>query len=211
MSYDSQHWADYYAVTVERPAWQTVCKAIDLFRTEDDAAGRSHASKSGGRFAVDLGCGAGRDARQLLRAGWRVLAVDREPAARDAIERATEPELKPRLEIVIADLADVEIPSCDLVNASLSLPFLAPDAFHGAWQRIMTALAPGSRFSAMLFGDHDGSASEPDMTCLAPERIRADLSDFEIEHWSVKEEDSRTALGDPHHLHLIEVVARRVG
>jgi hypothetical protein len=104
----------------------------------------------------------------------------------------------------------VAIPPCDLVNASLSLPFLAPTAFHAAWRRIMAALAPGSRFSAMLFGDHDESASEPEMTCLPPERILADLADFEIEFWSAKEEDSQTALGDPHHFHLIEVVARRV-
>ncbi|MGA3057329.1 MAG: class I SAM-dependent methyltransferase [Candidatus Limnocylindrales bacterium] len=210
MGDDSAHWADYYAVTVERPPWQTVCQAIDLFRAEDETAGKGAAVESGGRLAVDLGCGAGRDARQLLRAGWRVLAVDREPAARDTLETATEPELKPRLEIVIADLADVEIPPSDLVNASLSLPFLAPDAFRGTWRRITAALAPGSRFSAMLFGDHDESASDPEMTCLPPERIRADLSDFEIEHWSVKEEDSQTALGDPHHFHLIEFVARRI-
>jgi tellurite methyltransferase len=209
MSDNSQHWVDYYAVTVERPAWQTVRTAIDLFRAEDAAAGRAGAP-AGARFAVDLGCGAGRDARELLRAGWRVLAVDGEPAARGVLESAVEPELKPQLQISIADLSDVEIPPCDLVNASLSLPFLAPYAFHGTWKRIMTALVPGSRLAAMLFGDHDGSASDPEMTCLPPELIRADLSDFEIEHWSVKEEDSKTALGEPHHFHLIELVARRL-
>jgi tellurite methyltransferase len=209
MSDDSQHWIDYYAVTVERPAWQTVCKAIDLFRAEDEIAGKAGAT-AGSRFAVDLGCGAGRDARQLLRAGWRVLAVDGEPAARGVLESAVEPELKPRLKIAIADLGEVEIPRCDLVNASLSLPFLAPDAFRGTWLRIMAALSPGSRLAAMLFGDHDGSAADPDMTCLPPELVRADLSDFEIEYWSVKEEDSKTALGEPHHFHLVELVARRL-
>ena len=38
MSADSEHWADYYAVTVERPAWRTVRLAIDKFRREDEAA-----------------------------------------------------------------------------------------------------------------------------------------------------------------------------
>jgi hypothetical protein len=37
----------------------------------------------------------------------------------------------------------------------------------------------------------------------------ASLDDFEIEFWSEKEEDSQTALGDPHHFHLIELVARK--
>jgi tellurite methyltransferase len=205
---DSEEWARYYAVTAERPAWQTVRLAIERFRAEDEVA--SPAGRPRQRFAVDLGCGAGRDARELLRAGWRVLAVDREPAAKEAIEAATEPELRPNLEVRVEDLAGVEIPPCDLVNASLSLSFLGPEAFEATWRRVLAALRPGTRLAAMLFGDRDESASEPDMTCPPPERFQADLADFEIELWSDKEEDSQTALGEPHHFHLIEVVARRV-
>ena len=205
MGSDSDHWASYYTVTVGRPAWRTVCMAIDKFHNEDEAEARD-----GARFAVDLGCGAGRDARELLRAGWRVLAVDREPAARAALEEAVEPELRPRLQIHIEDLATASIPRCDLVNASLSLPYLAPPEFHSTWRRIVAALAPGARFAAMVFGDHDESAADPEMTCLPPEEIRAALSGFEIEHWSVEEDDRPTALGDPHHFHLVEFVARRL-
>jgi len=204
---DAEHWAKYYEVTAERPPWQTVCRAIDLFAAEDAAAGRT--TPDGGRLAVDLGCGAGRDARQLLHAGWRVVAVDREPAARTALEKYVEPELLPRLEIITADLAAAEVPPSDLVNASLCLPYLAPDAYRAAWDRIMAALRPGTRFAAMLFGDLDGAAGEPDMTCLPPERIAADLDDFELEFWSEKEEDTKTALGEEHHYHLVEFVARR--
>ena len=212
MTSDSEHWVKYYEVTVERPAWHTVCLAIDKFREEDGAAGATGVASApdGARFAVDLGCGAGRDTRQLLRAGWRVLAVDREPAARKALEGAVEPHLRPRLSINIEDLATAPIPPCDLVNASVSLPFLAPDAYHSTWRRIVAALGPGARFAAMVFGDHDESASDPEMTCLPPEEIRAALAGFEIEHWSVEEDDRPTALGDPHHLHLIEFVARRL-
>lgn len=208
MGADSEHWADYYAVTVERPAWSTVRKAIELFRA-DDGAGRPGAGPPASRFAVDLGCGAGRDARELLRGGWRVLAVDREEAARAAMEAAVEADLRPRLEIRIEDLATVRVPPCDLVNASLSLPFLAPDAFARTWGSIMAALGPGARFAAMLFGDHDESAADPTMTCLPPDRVRSDLAGFEVEHWLVEEDDRPTALGEPHHFHLVEFVARR--
>ena len=220
---DEDHWAKYYEVTAGRPPWQTVCRAIDLFVADDarDDARRAAApgaatanatgatAKATPRLAVDLGCGAGRDARQLLRAGWRVIAIDRVPASRTALEKHVEPESQPRLDIVTADLATAEIPRCDLVNASLCLPYLPPDAYRAAWNRIMAALGPGARLAAMLFGDRDGAAGEPDMTCLPPERIAADLDDFEIEFWSEKEEDTKTALGDEHHYHLVEVVARR--
>jgi SAM-dependent methyltransferase len=214
MGADAEHWSDYYKVTVERPAWRTVRFAIDRFREEDAAAAGKLRGNGNGReprLAVDLGCGAGRDSRELLRAGWRVLAVDREPAAREALEAAVEAGLETRLEILIEDLATAAIPRCDLVNASLCLPFLAPDAFVPTWSRIVAALAPGTRFAAMLFGDHDESAPDPTMTCLPPERIREDLAGFDIEHWSVEEDDRPTALGEPHHFHLVEFVARRIG
>ena len=212
MGADSEHWSDYYAVTVDRPPWETVRLAIRKFREEDEATISGSPSAPGAttpRFGVDLGCGAGRDARELLRAGWRVLAVDREPAARVALEAAVELQFRPRLRIHIEDLATVAIPPCDLVNASLCLPFLAPDEFHPTWRRIMEALQPGARFAAMLFGDRDESAPDPSMTCLPPEEIRAALDGFDIEHWSDQEDDKPTALGQPHHFHLVEFVARR--
>jgi hypothetical protein len=48
------------------------------------------------------------------------------------------------------------------------------------------------------------------MTCPPPASIEGSLGAFEIEHWVDREEDTTTALGEPHHLHLVEVVARRV-
>ena len=213
MTVDSEYWARYYEVTAERPAWDTVRDAIARFRAGDAAAAGTGTERRPRpeRLAVDLGCGAGRDARELLRAGWHVIAVDREPAALQTLAAAAGPMLGARLETRVEDLATVEIPPCDLVNASLCLPFLAPAAYAATWQRIVAALRPGSRLSAMLFGDHDESAADHTMTCQPPERIEADLAGFDIEYWHVKEEDSQTALGEPRHLHLIEVVARKIG
>lgn len=198
---DSDHWVRYYKVTSDRPAWETVRVAIQRFAAEPHA---------GARFAVDLGCGAGRDAREMLNAGWRVLAIDREPAAIAAVEATTAADLRPALEGRVADLAVVDVPTCDLVNASLSLPFLEAESFWKAWQRVLDALPVGGRFAAILFGDRDESASEPSMTCPPPAEIRARLAAFDIEHWSDREEDSQTALGEPHHFHLVEFVARRL-
>ncbi|MEX1171530.1 MAG: class I SAM-dependent methyltransferase [Chloroflexota bacterium] len=200
---DSEYWARYYAVTVDRPAWATVRSAIERFVADDGDTPRD-------RHAVDLGCGAGRDTRELLRAGWRVLAIDREPGAIAALEAATPDEWRARLETGIADMASVSVPPCDLVNASLSLPFMARDEFWATWARILAALPVGGRVSAMLFGDRDASADDPGMTCPSPEAIRGSLSDFAIEDWVDREEDSETALGEPHHFHRVELVARRV-
>jgi SAM-dependent methyltransferase len=199
---DSDYWSRYYAVTVDRPAWETARLAIERFAAQD--AGRRRA-----RFAVDLGCGAGRDTRELLRAGWSVLAIDREPEAISRLVDATPDALRPGLRTRVADLASVRVPACDLVNANLSLPFLPPDAFWEAWRRALTAVRPGGRVAAMLFGDRDDGAADPSMTCPSPEAIRASLAEFTLEHWVDREEDGLTALGEAHHFHRVELVAAR--
>ena len=196
----ADYWPDYYEVTAERPSWSTTNLAADAF------AGRPAATP---HFAVDLGCGAGRDTRELLRRGWRVLATDMTPDGIEILRRLTPPEHHERLETRVSDLAAFEIPPCDLVNANLILPFLPADAYAATWGRIRAAIGIGGRFSGMLFGDRDQAAGEADMTCPSPDVIRSYLDGFEIEHWSEKEEDGQTALGEPHHVHLIEVVAVR--
>jgi len=202
---DQPDWPAYYAVTVGRPAWRTTIAAADAFARDDGASPAVTPSRS----AVDLGCGAGRDTRELLRRGWRVLAIDREPTAIEALRAATPPDDLARLSTLVADLATVDIPAADLVNASISLPFLDAPAFHATLARAIAAVRPGGRFATMLFGDRDGSAREPGMTCPSPETVRAALAGLTIEDWVDREEDGQTALGEPHHWHSIEVVARR--
>ncbi|HEY5630117.1 MAG TPA: class I SAM-dependent methyltransferase [Candidatus Limnocylindrales bacterium] len=202
------HWPDYYAVTVDRPAWGTTMDAADRFAAEDADLGHTR-PQADPRLAVDLGCGAGRDTRELLRRGWRVLAVDREATAIEAVTAATPEADRDRLEGVVAELATFELPPCDLVVASVSLQLLSPADYAGVFERLTAALRPGGRFAGLLYGDRDEAAGDPDCTCPSPDAIRDYLRAFEIESWHEREEDGHMALGAPHHIHLIEVVARR--
>lgn len=83
-------------------------------------------------YAVDLGCGTGRDAVFLAACGWDALAVDCLP---DAVERGqlTEKRLLgeqgPKIAWRVGDAAEVEIPSHDLL---VLLRFLNPIAFRNA-------------------------------------------------------------------------------
>ncbi len=198
----AEDWPAYYAVTVDRPAWWTTMAAADLFAAEDGP-------DAGPRLAVDLGCGAGRDTRALLRRGWRVIAVDREPAAIETLASKTRKRDRARLETRVADLATFTVPPCDLVVANVSLQFLSRARFARAWRSMAAAVGPGGRIAAMVYGDRDESAGDPGFTCASPRSIRARLRGFEIERWVDREEDGHMALGDPHHIHLVELVARR--
>ena len=102
---------------------------------------------------------AGRDTRELLRRGWRVLATDMTPEGLETLWRLTPPQDRGRLETEISRLQDFEIPACDLLNANLILPFQPADDYAATWARVLAAIPVGGRFSGMLFGDRDDLAA----------------------------------------------------
>jgi len=57
----SAGWATYYETLRDRPPRRTLLAALDRFGPPPPDA-----------LAVDLGCGDGRDAIEMLRRGWRV-------------------------------------------------------------------------------------------------------------------------------------------
>lgn len=196
----ASNWTEYYKAAGDEPRSTLLC-ALDRFDEEDPRE----------RFAVDLGCGAGPDTAELLRRGWRVLAID---GVAEAIDR-----LRSRQGLSGADLGqlqtrvsrfqEAEWPETDLVNSSFALPFCPPDAFPALWQRIERSLRPGGRLSGQLFGNRDGWSAEEDMTFHTRDQAEALLTPLEVERFDEVEEDGTTATGKPKHWHIFHVVARR--
>jgi SAM-dependent methyltransferase len=158
-------------------------------------------------FGVDLGCGQGRDTREMLRRGWRVLAIDAEPEAIERLRAATGDE--PRLETRVTSFVDAEWPAADLVNAGYALPFCPPEQFDAVWARLVASVRRGGRFSGQLFGDRDEWAGDGSLTFLTRDEALGRLEPFELERFDEEDEDGKTALGDPKHWHVFHVIARR--
>lgn len=196
----TRDWPGYFEVIQGSPARETLLHALGL--VSNDPTGRM-------RSAVDLGCGEGRDSVHLLRAGWRVHAIDGHP---DAIRRLvsrddlTAPE---RLTMQLAPFERVEIPRCDLLNASFSLPFCEPEHFGALWARIVDAIEPGGIFSGQLFGDRDSWATIPDRTHHSREQINQLLKPFSIEMLKEEERDGQDCTGTGKHWHVFHIVARK--
>jgi tellurite methyltransferase len=188
-------WPAYYEATAGRPPRRTLLDAVARF------------ARPG--LAVDLGSGDGRDAVELLRRGWRVLAIDAEPAALTRL--AARPDLPEgaALETRAARFETADFPPCDLVNASFALPLCPPALFPALWDRIGARLRPGGRFAGQLYGERDGWAGRPGMTHLTRGAAEALLAGFTIELFLEEESDAVTPRGVPKHWHIFHVVARR--
>lgn len=193
-------WARYYAATDGRPPRPTLLRAIQAFAREGAPPG----------LAADLGCGIGRDTLPLLRAGWRVLALDREVPALEALARRAERDgLGGRLEIVPSSFEDMRLPPADLLNASFSLFACEPAAFPAVWTKIRAAIRPGGRFAGQLLGPRDSWATREGCTVLARDAVDRLLDGLEVELVEEEETDAVTPQGEAKHWHIWHVNARR--
>jgi SAM-dependent methyltransferase len=188
----------YYAATLAGAPRKTLLAALDSF-----------APKIG--FALDLGCGTGRDTVELLRRGWRVLAIDAEA---DAIaELKARPEAvsaEDRLETQAARFESIALPACDLVNSSFALPLCGAEAFPALWQRIRAALNPGGRIACQLFGPRDSWAGrQPHPAIHGRAAVDALLRGMAVEMLDEEETDAVTPRGQTKHWHIFHVVARK--
>jgi tellurite methyltransferase len=191
-------WDEYYERVAGRPPRQTLLAALERFGAEGDA-----------RSAVDLGCGDGRDTIELLRRGWRVLAIDAEAAAIERLLARRDLPPNAALETRCARFEDAAWPSADLVNASFALPLCPPERFPELWARIERSLAMGGCFAGQLFGERDEWRGEPGITHHSRADVERLLSGFAVEMLAEEESDATTPYGKPKHWHLFHIVARK--
>ena len=194
-----EDWPGYFASVIGKGARETLVAALDFFAQEGFTAG----------LGIDIAAGEGRDTLELLGHGWRVVATDGHPDAFPLLWSRVPEALKPRLTTVEVDFADMQVPDCDLVNASFALPFCGPDDFPALWGRIIAAIRPGGRFAGQFFGDRDTWASLPGRTHHSRDEVVKLLEGFEIEMMNEEERDDPPDLRSPKHWQLFHVVAKK--
>jgi tellurite methyltransferase len=194
-----EDWPGYFESVLGKGARETLLAALDSFAKEGFAEGLS----------VDIAAREGRDTLELLRQGWRVVATDNHPDAFSFLWSRVPEALKPRLTAVEVDFVEMQVPDCDLVNASFALPFCKPEVFPELWDRIVAAIRPGGRFSGQFFWDRDSWASLPGRTHHSREDVLSLLDGFEIEVMNEEERDDPPELRSPKHWQLFHVVAKK--
>ena len=195
----TRDWEGYFEATKGREPRQTLLDVLDTFDRDPLLQ----------RCAIDLGCGEGRDTAEMLRRGWKVHAIDGHP---DGIKRLISREdlgNPANLTMQLAPFEAVELPACDLLNASFSLPFCAPDHFDHLWAQIVEAIRPGGRFSGQLFGERDSWATIPDRSHHTRARIEQLLEPFCIEQLKEEEREGQDCDGVQKHWHVFHIIARK--
>jgi SAM-dependent methyltransferase len=192
-------WVAYYVKLRERPPRRTLLAALDRYGPPPPDA-----------LAIDLGCGDGRDAIEMLRRGWKVVAVDAEPEALRQLQARPLPagsDVTP----IVARLEDVPLPlGVSLVNSSFAMPLCEPESFHDLWRRVREALPSGGRFSGQWYGPRDSWVGRPGMSFVGRDEALALLDGFSLEMFEEEEADGVTPRGNAKHWHIIHIVARKL-
>ena len=195
-------WPRYYEKTGKRPPRETLLFALNEFE--------KHSLKGDDTpLAIDLGCGNGRDTVEMLKRGWRVLAIDAESSAIEGISARIKEEKKKFLETKICRFESVLLPKSQLINSSFALPLVSPIDFPNLWKKILDALLPEGLVSCQLYGERDSWFGDPTITFLSRSDIDALLSPLQLEYFREEEEDSTTPRGIQKHWHIYHIVARR--
>lgn len=111
------NWETYYQAVADRPPRDTLLKALANFAAESQTD-QIH-------WAVDLGCGEGRDTVELLHQGWQVLAIDGEQQGLDRLLQRPDLPLnrlqtqRMRFESLTLP-AEVDLNQCQFLPAILS-------------------------------------------------------------------------------------------
>ncbi|AJO77925.1 trans-aconitate 2-methyltransferase [Pseudomonas sp. MRSN 12121] len=191
-------WNAFYRKTEKRGASALLSRALELVDNQ-----------AGVRQAVDLGCGAGNETRQLVQAGWQVLAIDREP---EAIARTTENcsgEHAGGLTTWLADFESMrDLPGASLIHAGLALPFCHPDRFQHLWSQVLNALTPGGVFAGHFFGVRHGWSTLAHLTFHTEPAIRSLCGGMEIVLLRETESSVTTHAG-PLNWHRFDLIVRK--
>lgn len=191
-------WSQFYEKTSSATPHATVIRALEEWQ-------RLRAGGSAPGLCVDLGAGAGRDTLLLLEQGWSVLAIDADTSGLEALASALDPTLAPRLEILRANMEEVEFPSIELLNASLSLPFCPPASFDRLWAHIVVSIKPGGFFCGHFFGPRDQWADQ--LSVHSAEKLRDMLKPFSIVLFEEQQGMVPLAMGGEKRSHVFSIVA----
>lgn len=160
-------------------------------------------------ICIDLGCGAGRDSKFLIKNGWKVIAIDKEDTEK-MIRSSLQEEEQNYLEFIKQDFENnIILQSCNLLVANSSLSFCNRKNFDDLWKKIVDSISKDGYFVGNFFGINDSWANRPNMAFFTKEEVIKLFSSFKIINFKEVAKNGKTALGIKKHWHIFNVIAKK--
>ena len=158
-----------------------------------------------GNIAIDLGTGAGNDARYLVEKGFKVTCIDKEEKSKEIIMSQNNESLKFELQ----EFENLKLNKADLINACFSLFFCNPDRFEKMMIEITSSINKKGFFVGNFLGKEDEWNGNNQETFLNKEELLYHFKDFKIMYFAEKKYIKNTVLGKTKNWHVFEIIAMK--
>ena len=158
-----------------------------------------------GNIAIDLGAGAGNDARYLVEKGFKVTCIDKEEKAKEIIMSQNNESLKFELQ----EFENLKLNKANLINACFSLFFCNPNRFEKMMIEITSSINKKLFFVGNFLGRDDEWKTNNEMTFLNKEELLNYFNDFKIMYFAEKKYIKDTVLGKTKNWHVFEIIAMK--
>ena len=160
-----------------------------------------------GKTAIELGTGAGNDAKYLLEKGFKVTCIDKEEKSKEIImSQITQNE---NLKFVLQEFENLKLDKVDLIYSCFSLHFCNPEKFDSLMYEITENIKSNGFFVGNFLGEEDGWYGNDTMTFLSKEKVLDYFKDFEIKYYAEKKYVKETVIGDKKNWHVFEIMAMK--
>ncbi len=186
----------YYDNTEKKPANSNLIYCINALKPSPGKA-------------IDIGCGAGRDTKYLLKHGWNVIAIDKSDVY-DRISKYLTKADSQRFQFSQQEFENIKLERADLIVANFSLSFCKKDKFNEMWDKIVENLNANGYFVGNFFGINDEWKDKmSDQSFFTKEEVEKLLDGFNIIKFDEVDKNALPGVGKMKHWHYFNVVAQK--
>ena len=160
-----------------------------------------------GKTAIELGTGAGNDAKYLLEKGFKVTCIDKEKKSKEiTMSQITQNE---NLKFELQEFENLKLDKADLIYSCFSLHFCNPEKFDCLMDEITENVKSNGFFVGNFLGQEDGWYGNERMTFLSKEKVLDYFKDFEIKYYAEKKYVKDAVIGGKKNWHVFEIIAMK--
>ncbi len=189
----------YHQLTQSEPPTPFLLKTLDI---PGISAGR----------ALELGCGSGNDAVELLKRGWEVTAIDSVTEGLEFLKEKAKNYKNADIQNVYFESMELKENFYDLIYSRYSLSFCQKKDWAKVWKVVLNSLKKGGHLSIHLFGVNDDfkdSKRHGKMTLFSNTEVDELLKDFDVLFRHEDEHDAKSKVGQMKHWHVFTIVAKK--